>query len=281
MTHYYPQPQQQVYYDPHQMYNVHQHIRPATNEGYQKEMTPTMTEKHVVCCPRWCRWFSCILFIFIGILLIITGILASQFKVPKVDFTGIQGTPSFGMNETMIRLGFDLGFSVTNPNIESVTFSSLKAQAFYHGYDNTSIGSGGLNDLHISSNAITNIQFPFTIMIDIASQQDQAIVFKLMSDCGLDGNRQERIRLDYRVEATIDIIGLSIQIPYSDTVDFDCPMNSATQQKVLDTLGSSVLGLMGINSTGFNNNASIPISLQGLTSSLPPAISDFVRNQAN
>lgn len=146
MTHYYPQPQQQVYYDPHQMYNVHQHIRPATNEGYQKEMTPTMTEKHVVysdppmtccdrlccgccrCCPRWCRWFSCILFIFIGILLIITGILASQFKVPKVDFTGIQGTPSFGMNETMIRLGFDLGFSVTNPNIESVTFSSLKAQ---------------------------------------------------------------------------------------------------------------------------------------------------------
>lgn len=82
-----------------------------------------------------------------------------------------------------------------------------------------------MNDLHISSNAITTIQFPFTIMIDIASQEDQAIVFKLMSDCGLGGNRQEKIRLDYRVEATIDIIGLSIQIPYSDTVDFDCPMN--------------------------------------------------------
>ncbi|EIE80387.1 hypothetical protein RO3G_05092 [Rhizopus delemar RA 99-880] len=156
----------------------------------------------------------------------------------------------------MISLRFDLGYSVKNDNIESVTFSSLKAQAFYHGYDHTSIGGGELNDLHISSNAITTIQFPFTIMIDIASQEDQAIVFKLMSDCGLGGNRQEKIRLDYRVEATIDIIGLSIQIPYSDTVDFDCPMN-----KTLDTLDPFVLDLMGINSTEFNNNASMPIDL--------------------
>ncbi|KAG1050510.1 hypothetical protein G6F43_007227 [Rhizopus delemar] len=257
MTHYYSQLQQQVCYDPHPMYNINQHIRPATNEGYQKEMTPMMTEKHVVysdppmtCCDRLCC--GC---------LIITGILVSQFKVPKVDFTGIQGIPSFGKNETMISLRFDLGYSVKNDNIESVTFSSLKAQAFYHGYDHTSIGGGELNDLHISSNAITTIQFPFTIMIDIASQEDQAIVFKLMSDCGLDGNRQEKIRLDYRVEATIDIIGLSIQIPYSDTVDFDCPMN-----KTLDTLGPFVLDLMGINSTEFNNNALMPIDLNEIPS---------------
>ncbi|EIE86283.1 hypothetical protein RO3G_10994 [Rhizopus delemar RA 99-880] len=147
-----------------------------------------------------------------------------MFKKPSVEFTGIQGTPSLTNNGTVLNLGLDLGFSVNNPNIESVTFTSLEAQVYYHGFNNVTIGQGSLNDLHISSNAITNIQFPFTLSIDPSNKDDTAIATKLLSDCGIGGN-QEKINLDYKLQATVKVVGISIQVPFSSSVNFDCPMS--------------------------------------------------------
>lgn len=80
------------------------------------------------CCPRWCRWISCILLLIIIVIGIIVGVLAALFKVPTVEFTGIQGTPAFGMvGVSTVNLNVSLGFVVDNPNIESVTFTTLVA----------------------------------------------------------------------------------------------------------------------------------------------------------
>lgn len=79
------------------------------------------------CCPLWCRWIFCIIFLLaIGIAIAI-GVLASMFKKPSVDFTGIQGQPAFGLSGTTANLNISLGFTINNPNIESVTFKTVTA----------------------------------------------------------------------------------------------------------------------------------------------------------
>ncbi|CEG80164.1 hypothetical protein RMATCC62417_14534 [Rhizopus microsporus] len=178
------------------MYDMNNNaVRPTTADGYYKEpYYPESTERYAryntsppmsccdrvccgccTCCPRWCRWISCILFILIIALAIVIGVLASQFKVPKVDFTGIQGTPQFNINNAVLNVNASLGFTVNNPNIESITFTSLDAEIYYHGYGNTSIGQGTIKDLHISSNGYTNFVFPFTLKVDITNPQDYPI----------------------------------------------------------------------------------------------------------
>lgn len=79
------------------------------------------------CCPRWCRWISCILLLIIIAIGIVVGVLAALFKTPSVDFTGVQGEPAFSLAGTTANLNVSLGFTVKNPNIESVTFKSLVA----------------------------------------------------------------------------------------------------------------------------------------------------------
>lgn len=79
------------------------------------------------CCPRWCRWITCILFLILLALGIVIGVLAALFKKPSVQFTGVQGDPAFGLAGTTVDLNFTLGFTVDNPNIESVTFKTLVA----------------------------------------------------------------------------------------------------------------------------------------------------------
>jgi hypothetical protein len=69
----------------------------------------------------------CIIFLVILALGIVVGVLAALFKLPSVDFTGVQGSPAFALVGTNVNLNVSLGFIVKNPNIESVTFSTLTA----------------------------------------------------------------------------------------------------------------------------------------------------------
>ncbi|KAI8079606.1 uncharacterized protein B0P05DRAFT_541307 [Gilbertella persicaria] len=180
------------------------------------------------CCPRWCRWISCILLLLIIGLAIAIGVLAALFKEPSVEFTGIQGQPAFGLEGTTANLNISLGFTVKNPNIESVTFKTLTATANYHG-DTTQLGTGTLNDLHIGSNSITNISFPFNISLNLLASETQTVVTKLMSDCGLSGGTAKDIQLDYKVVATVSIIGIPISIPFSSSASFKCPIDVSPQ----------------------------------------------------
>ncbi|CAO3643813.1 unnamed protein product [Mucor hiemalis] len=114
------------------------------------------------CYPQWCRYILCIIFLIIVVLGITAGILAALFKKPSVEFTGVQGSPIFGLTGNKVNLNVSLGFTVNNPNVESATFSTLTATAFYHG-DTTELGGGTLHDLYIGSHSVTNISFPFAL----------------------------------------------------------------------------------------------------------------------
>lgn len=79
------------------------------------------------CCPRWVRWCSCILFLIVIALAIVIGVLSGLFKKPNVQYLGVQNAPSFSLASSVVNLNMTLGFSVDNPNIESVTFKTIAA----------------------------------------------------------------------------------------------------------------------------------------------------------
>lgn len=84
------------------------------------------------CCPQWCRYILCIIFLIIVVLGITAGILAALFKKPSVEFTGVQGSPIFGLTGNKVNLNVSLGFTVNNPNVESATFSTLTATVSFY-----------------------------------------------------------------------------------------------------------------------------------------------------
>lgn len=88
------------------------------------------------CCPKWMRWCSCIFLIIIIILAIVVGVLAALFKVPKVDFTGLKQEPVVTNANNILSMTFDVGISVDNPNFESITFETIKADVslLYNNY---------------------------------------------------------------------------------------------------------------------------------------------------
>lgn len=79
------------------------------------------------CCPKWARWCTCIFFIILLILAIIIGVFVGLFKVPQVSFTGLQQDPVFAYSNNILNLQFSVGITVDNPNFESITFETIKA----------------------------------------------------------------------------------------------------------------------------------------------------------
>ncbi len=79
------------------------------------------------CCPKWLRWCTCIFFIIILIFCIVVGVLAALFKVPKIDFSGLQQDPTITNTNNVLHMTFSVGISVDNPNFESITFETIRA----------------------------------------------------------------------------------------------------------------------------------------------------------
>lgn len=96
-------------------------------------------------------------------------------------------------------------------------------QAYYPNYHNQSIGGGELDNVHISSYKVTNISFPFSIEIDAANSESQAIVQDLLDKCGLTGGTAQQITIDYDVTPTLRIIGIPISFTISNNAKIDCP----------------------------------------------------------
>ncbi|KAG0178105.1 hypothetical protein DFQ29_003950 [Apophysomyces sp. BC1021] len=144
----------------------------------------------------WTRWICCfLLFILIG-LAIAAGVLASQFKQPQVSFNGVtndpNGLPRFQKSDSNslafnINMGFQ--FSVENPNIEQLTFETIKAMAYYPTAPHQQIGGGELRDLHIDAYGTTNFTFPFHIQYDPAKDPQHAILMDIISKCGPSGGQ--------------------------------------------------------------------------------------------
>lgn len=89
------------------------------------------------------------------------------------------------------------------------------------------MGEGTLHDLHIGSYSVTNISFPFNMAVDMTNNNNIAVMSKIMADCGLGGATKKDIKLDYKVVATVHIIGIPISVPVSDSISFACPIDAS------------------------------------------------------
>ncbi|KAI7898023.1 uncharacterized protein BX663DRAFT_480806 [Cokeromyces recurvatus] len=175
------------------------------------------------CCPKWLRWCTCILFIIIVIIAIIIGVLVGIFKVPTVQFTGLEQEPSFAFTNNVLSITFNVGISVDNQNFESLYFDRIKADAYYPSPYNTYIGGGSVTGVDIKSFAVTNIIFPFVINVNSSDPSQQGVIMDLATRCGLDGSAPQKLDFNYYVYPTVKIIGISITPKISKTMSINCP----------------------------------------------------------
>lgn len=54
---------------------------------------------------------------------------------------------------------------------------------------------------------------------------------KMMADCGLGGATKKDIKLDYKIVATVHIIGIPISVPVSNSISFPCPIDVSSSEK--------------------------------------------------
>ncbi|KAI8371485.1 uncharacterized protein BYT42DRAFT_580421 [Radiomyces spectabilis] len=211
------------------------------------------------CCPRWARYCSCVCLLILVMIGIVVGVLAAIFKVPEVNFNGIQGEPQVNMTGSTMNLAFKFDIGVNNPNVESITFESIVAKAYYPGFHDLQIGGGQANDVHINSNGITNITFPFDLHVDTADDRYKGIITDLLGKCGLMGGEKQSIKVDYDIIPTVRIIGIAISPTISQSSTFPCPINS-NDLSSLGGLSSMVPGLGGSDAGSGTDGAASALS---------------------
>ncbi|KAI8881204.1 hypothetical protein K501DRAFT_138520, partial [Backusella circina FSU 941] len=171
------------------------------------------------CCPKPCRWLTCTLFLLVIGFIASAAVLIALFKKPSVTFTEMRGVPSFNLKGSNATVGFELGFTVDNPNFESMTFKSIDSVIYYD--DNSkAIGHGHLEDISILPNAITNITYPITLSINVLKPGEKKMFTKLVTQCM---RKSQNIKLRYEIMATASILGVGLPIPYHSHVSFQCP----------------------------------------------------------
>ncbi|KAH8554238.1 hypothetical protein BGW37DRAFT_483950 [Umbelopsis sp. PMI_123] len=200
------------------------------------------------CCPLWLRWCSCgllIIFLAFGITI---GVLAALFKQPQVNFNGItlsNSTQAVQMNGTGFNINFNLNIGVVNPNIESATFTSVKAVVYYPTAPTVPVGSGEKDNVHIGSQSITNITFPFQIEYDPEQATSQAMMLDIFQKCGILGGTKSDLTVNYKVTVSVNVIGINISPTLSESATFPCPFSSSDLPSGLTSI---IGGLSGGNS---------------------------------
>ncbi|KAI8875084.1 hypothetical protein K501DRAFT_218547 [Backusella circina FSU 941] len=178
------------------------------------------------CCPKWLRWCTCFIFIILLIICIVIGVLAALFKVPEVSFTDPASPVVTHPSATSINISSSIAITVQNPNIEGLTFSMIKADAYYPSPYNVYIGGGEVDNVHIESKGVTQFTFPFSVLVDSQESGDQGAIMDLVTRCGLDGSTAKNIDLDLKIYPTVHIGVIPITPTISKSVSFPCPLKT-------------------------------------------------------
>ncbi|KAI7852464.1 hypothetical protein BDC45DRAFT_545943 [Circinella umbellata] len=181
-----------------------------------------------MCFPYWMRCICCFFLLLFMAAAGLTAFVATQFKVPSVDFYGLtdhpSGLPKYNKtNETTFDINVGLRIGVVNPNMAGVSFEKIEATAYYPTAPTRSIGGGELNNLVINSHGTTNFTFPFHVEFDASKDEEQNMLLDISQRCGLTGGEQKDLVVNYMLTPTIRIIGFPISAVIKDTVQVPCP----------------------------------------------------------
>ncbi|KAI1320698.1 hypothetical protein EDD11_010232 [Mortierella claussenii] len=180
------------------------------------------------CIRSTCGRVTCCLFILLLIIIIVIVILVfAVFKMPTVDYLGVDGDPTYIFNQGNTTFGINMvaNIQVKNPNPIGFSFESIKATAYYPGYG-PSIGGGNITDVSFPSKSTKTIQFPVMASYDRHQDPGYTVVQDLLSKCGLLGSTDGKIVLNYDIQAKVKIIGISFSPSLKDqSTSFACPVD--------------------------------------------------------
>ncbi|GAN05229.1 conserved hypothetical protein [Mucor ambiguus] len=199
-----------------------EHCEQVPGDEIQKKTRPL---KHYLCCiccpclPMWARYGCCV--------------LAAIFKIPQVNFNGPTKHPDGyapfeKSNDTLaFSVNFGLQIGVVNDNVESITFESIRAIAYYPTAPKMSVGGGEILNVHIRSYGITNFTFPFSIKYNPTKDEGYAMLTDIASKCGLlGGSSKQDLYIEYDLIPTIRIAGIAISPTIHQSSHFPCPISS-------------------------------------------------------
>ncbi|KAF9133043.1 hypothetical protein BGW39_010733 [Mortierella sp. 14UC] len=210
---------------------------------YQKEKS-----KYLPCFPcirSTCGRFTCCICLLLLLAIIALAIVIfTVFKLPKVDYKGMQGEPVFRFNEGQSTFAVNLTaiIEVQNPNPIGFTFESITATAFYPNFA-PSIGGGSLSNVKFPSHQTVTLNFPLGASYDRTQDQGFTVISDILTRCGVRGGDKTNIAINYDLKLTMKIIGISISPTIKNQhVSLPCPDNIA---QITDGLPGGLGGLIG------------------------------------
>ncbi|KAF9188561.1 hypothetical protein BGZ51_000502 [Haplosporangium sp. Z 767] len=170
------------------------------------------------------RVTCCICLLLILAIIALAIVIVTMFKVPSVNYLGMQGDPVFSYNQgSTFAVDFTANIEVKNPNPIGFYFESIVATAYYPNYG-PSIGGGNVTKVDFPKQSTKTI--PFTISAKYNSAQDEGftVVRDILTRCGLQGGPKQQLTINYDLKLTLNIIGINISPTIKNQhANFDCP----------------------------------------------------------
>ncbi|KAF9955466.1 hypothetical protein BGZ72_003733 [Mortierella alpina] len=194
------------------------------------------------------RFTLCICLLLLVVIIVLVIVIFTVFKLPTVDYTGLQGDPVFTLMQGNTTFGVDLvaNIQVQNPNPIGFNFESIIATAYYPGYA-PSIGGGNVTHVNFPSKSTRTIHFPIMAVYDRRQDPGFTVVQDLLTKCGVTGGNAGQITINYNLKVTIKIVGISISPAIKNqSTSFDCPANIGDIAKdIPGAIGDLIGGIIG------------------------------------
>ncbi|KAF9080824.1 hypothetical protein BGX29_004242 [Mortierella sp. GBA35] len=204
--------------------------------------------KYLPCFPcirSTCGRFTCCFCLLLLLAIIALAIvIVTVFKLPKVDFKGLDGEPQFTYNQgqTTFAVSLSANIEVQNPNPIGFNFESITATAYYPNYA-PSIGGGNLTNVNFPSKATVNLKFPINASYDRTQDQGFTVIRDILTKCGQLGGPVTQLTINYDLKLTIKIVGINISPTIKNQhVNLPCPGNIG---EITNGIPGGLGGLLG------------------------------------
>ncbi|KAG0243408.1 hypothetical protein B0O80DRAFT_450024 [Mortierella sp. GBAus27b] len=181
------------------------------------------------CWPRsTCGRIVCCFCLLLLLAIIVIAILVfTLFKLPSVNYQGMQTEPTFQFNQgdTTLAVSFVANIQVVNPNPIGFKFESITATAYYPNYA-PSIGGGNLTQVEFPSKATKVIHFPISASYSGAQDPGYTVVKDILNKCGVLGGAKTQLTINYDLKLSVRILLISISPTIKNQhVNVNCPDN--------------------------------------------------------
>ncbi|KAG0284695.1 hypothetical protein BGZ96_010962 [Linnemannia gamsii] len=215
----------------------------VTRLKYGKEKS-----KYLPCFPcirSTCGRFTCCfcLILLLGIIALVI-VIFTVFKLPKVEFQGMEGAPVFTYNQggSTFAVNLTANIEVQNPNPLGFNFESITATAYYPSYT-PSIGGGSLSNVDFPSHSTVLLKFPISASYDRVADPGLTVVKDIINRCGIAGGDKTNILINYDLKLTVRIIGIPISPTIKNQhVNIPCPEDI---QNILSGIPGGLPSILG------------------------------------